>query len=352
MATKGDHEKPETVDNEHQPTIKKVRLDEDANVAEDVKKVKIDEDAIPQPEIGSHEDAVQKMSSPVTKQDAGSNTNEKVPKEVKPNTNGSAFGGFSAFCGKNAFAAYTTPANTNGFCTKPSSTNEPSFAKFTAETSTADDTSTQSITSIASSSQSGGFASFQGKSPVTFASFATAQSSPDDFGAKASSALATDFLDSDVAQKVEPVVPALTEAELANGEEGEHILVEKRAKLFKLVEKDYTEVGIGPLRVLSAKDSAVDKVTARVVMRRESYPHGPGTKLLLNASLGSCLLCEKKTEKTMQLTVLEANEDSREDNEFTPVTYLLRYGSPEDLDMMMMRFQAHMHLSTSVTSSS
>lgn len=81
-------------------------------------------------------------------------------------------------------------------------------------------------------------------------------------------------------------------------------------------------------------------------MRRESHPHGPGSKLLMNASLGSCLLCEKKTEKTMLLTVLEANEDVEAEKKVVPVTYLMRFGSPEDLDAVMVRIQAHMHSSS------
>lgn len=89
-----------------------------------------------------------------------------------------------------------------------------------------------------------------------------------------------------------------------------------------------------------------DKLTARVVMRRESYPHGPGTKLLMNVSLGSCVLCEKKTEKTMLLTVLEANEDPEAEKKVVSVTYLMRFGSPEDLDTVMARIQAHMHSSS------
>lgn len=130
--------------------------------------------------------------------------------------------------------------------------------------------------------------------------------------------------------------------------------LQKRAKLFKLVEKDYAEVGTGPLRVLNTKDAKTeeDKSTARIVMRRESYAHGPGTKLLMNASLGSCLLCEKKTEKTMLLTVLEANEDPEAEKKFIPVTYLMRFGSPDDLDVVMVRIQAHMHSSTAAASSS
>ncbi|KAI9990755.1 hypothetical protein PInf_018320 [Phytophthora infestans] len=352
MATKGEHEKPETVDDEHQPIVKKVRLDVDAKVTEDVKKVKIDENAAPQPEIGGHEPAATTTTSPAQEQDAGSDTKEKDENKAKPNTTGSAFGGFSAFSNKNAFAGFTATASANGFGTKASSSTESGFGGFATKATSGFGASTPS-SSEATSSLSG-FASFQSDSTVTFASFAAAQSTSDDFGAKASSSSATDFSDAEVAKKAEPVVPALTEAELANGEEGERILVEKRAKLFKLLEKDYTEVGIGPVRVLNAKDAKADdeKVMARVVMRRESYPHGPGTKLLMNASLGSCLLCEKKTEKTMLLTVLEANEDPEADKKFTPVTYLMRFGSSEDLDVVMMRIQTHMLSSTAAASSS
>ncbi|KAK1935664.1 E3 SUMO-protein ligase RanBP2 [Phytophthora citrophthora] len=351
MATKGDHEKPETVDDEHQPIVKKVRLDVDAKVAEVVKKVKIDENAAPQPEIGGHEK--NSTSSPVKEQETGDDTKEKEDEEkvVKPNIAGSAFGGFTAFTAKNSFAAFKAPADSNGFGTKASSSTDTGFGGFASTTSSGVGDSTPSASSDAPSSS--GFASFQSTSPVTFASFAAAQPTTDGFGAKASAASAIDFSDEEVAKKVEPVVPALREAELANGEEGERILVEKRAKLFKLVEKDYAEVGIGPLRVLNAKDAKADedKSTARIVMRRESYPHGPGTKLLMNASLSSCLLCEKKTEKTMLLSVLEANEDPEAEKQFVPATYLMRFGSPEDLDVVMMRIQSHTN-STAVASSS
>ncbi|KAG1699977.1 hypothetical protein DVH05_012413 [Phytophthora capsici] len=354
MATKGDHEKPETVDDEHQPIVKKVRLDVEAKVAEDVKKVKIDENAAPQPEIGGHEEIAEKKNdtttSSVKEQESGDDTKEEE-KVVKPNVAGSAFGGFSAFSGKNSFAAFTAPADSNGFGTKASSSTDTGFGGFTTTASSGFGDSTPSPSSDAPSSS--GFASFQRTSPVTFASFAAAQPTTDGFGAKASAASAIDFSDEEVAKKVEPVVPALKEAELANGEEGERILVEKRAKLFKLVEKDYAEVGIGPLRVLNAKDVKADedKSTARIVMRRESYPHGPGTKLLMNASLSSCLLCEKKTEKTMLLSVLEANEDPEAEKQFVPSTYLMRFGSPDDLDVVMMRIQSHTN-STAVASSS
>ncbi|KAI9909583.1 hypothetical protein PsorP6_015168 [Peronosclerospora sorghi] len=363
--TKGEHEKPQAVDDEHQPIVKKVRLDVDNKMTEDVKKVKIDEHAAPQREIGSHEDTVEKHSSastsPVGEEeeqdvDVVETTEEdtKKEKEATPNTTGSAFGGFSAFCGTNAFKQFTTSNNADAFTTKVLSDScvkghgiNPSSGFGGAVSSSSSDAATNSLS---------GFASFQNNSSVTFASFAAAPTATEGFGEKTSSS-SIDFLDVDVVKKADPIVSALSEAEsylqriqLANGEEGELILVEKRAKLFKLVEKDYVEVGIGPLRVLNAKDAKPEenKLTARIVMRRESYPHGPGTKLLMNASLGSCVLCEKKTEKTMMLTVLEATEDSKGEKEVISVTYLTRFGSPDDLDVVSG--QIHMLTSAAMNS--
>ena len=85
--------------------------------------------------------------------------------------------------------------------------------------------------------------------------------------------------------------------------------VQKRAKLFKLVGADYVEVGIGPFRVLKPKDARdLDqaRASARMVMRRESHPHGPGTKLILNARLMACVSCVKKSEKSLMLVIVEA----------------------------------------------
>jgi hypothetical protein len=45
---------------------------------------------------------------------------------------------------------------------------------------------------------------------------------------------------------------------------------------------DWREVGIGPLRILQNEQKS-----RRVVQRRETTPGGPGTKLILNALLGS-----------------------------------------------------------------
>lgn len=124
------------------------------------------------------------------------------------------------------------------------------------------------------------------------------------------------------------------------------------------MENDYAEVGIGPLRVLKASsESATGKSSVRIVMRRESYVRGPGTKLLLNARLNACLTCIEKTEKAMLLTIVESSsasveEESSEDggqeggaesastgSKITPSTYLIRFGSSEDFQGVLARIR-------------
>lgn len=50
------------------------------------------------------------------------------------------------------------------------------------------------------------------------------------------------------------------------GEEEENVLFEARAKLFRLVQKEWKERGIGPVKILEQKDKAG---RCRVVMRRD-----------------------------------------------------------------------------------
>ncbi len=98
-----------------------------------------------------------------------------------------------------------------------------------------------------------------------------------------------------------------------------------------MVEKDYVEVGIGPLRILKPqgeRDVEKIKTTARLVMRRESYARGPGTKLLLNIRLKACVTSVIKGEKSIILTVLE--NQAEEDKGIVSNTYLFRFGLPEE----------------------
>lgn len=63
----------------------------------------------------------------------------------------------------------------------------------------------------------------------------------------------------------QPIIPLPDKIEEVTGEENDTILFEKRAKLYKYVEKEWKEKGIGILKILRNKDT--NKV--RLVMRRE-----------------------------------------------------------------------------------
>nr|CCA20704.1 conserved hypothetical protein [Albugo laibachii Nc14] len=128
--------------------------------------------------------------------------------------------------------------------------------------------------------------------------------------------------------------PTLTKVELANGEEDEQILQEQRGKLYKLVKSDYVEVGIGPVRILTKRDAVADRNNTRIVMRRESYPRGPGTKLILNARIKAFASVSVKTDRDLVFTILEPNEqkDELKEHSIHPVTYLLRFSAFENLE--------------------
>lgn len=131
-------------------------------------------------------------------------------------TSGSAFGGFSACSGKDAFVELTTPASSNGLGAEALSSADSSSRAAGMETSSDlnDATSSSLLLETTMSSSSSGFASFQSSSSATFASFAATQSMTEGFGAKASSSLSTTFSHTDVVKKADPAVPALSEAEV------------------------------------------------------------------------------------------------------------------------------------------
>lgn len=62
-----------------------------------------------------------------------------------------------------------------------------------------------------------------------------------------------------------PIIPLPDEVEVKTGEEGEEVLFEDRAKLFRFVDKEWKERGIGPFKIL--KNPANGRV--RILMRRE-----------------------------------------------------------------------------------
>ncbi|TMW59656.1 hypothetical protein Poli38472_004725 [Pythium oligandrum] len=281
MATNLEHEKPES---DVQRTAKKVKLDDDAvsvdsNTVVETKAESVDSTAESEQQKGSDDDASVETAD---EEDASTTTEESKP----------ASSGFASFSSSSGFASFQNTAS-SGFA---------AFAQTATSTST-------------------GFGAFA----------QTASSSSTGFGATASSSADFEGFGKTFEKKTETTgVAALADAELANGEEDETILVEKRAKLFKFVDSDYSEVGVGPFRVLKPKDAQDDdaaKASARMVMRRESHPHGPGTKLLLNARLSACLSCVKKAEKALMLVIAETDEADK----IKPTTFLLRFASQEDL---------------------
>ncbi|GLD97138.1 hypothetical protein PINS_up005821 [Pythium insidiosum] len=277
MASNLEHEKP-VADVEEQPSTKKIKVDDDNVSVESAEEDKADDST-----KDSAEDSAEDQADEEDKQDGDDTASDKDDDDASESKGDASkpasttgFGGFKGFSGFSGFASFKQSGSTGfgGFAAKASESGSSAFT-FTAGTS--------------------GF-------------------------------------DKPVEKKAEPAanVTALTEAELANGEEDEQLVVERRGKLFKFVDKDFTEVGIGPFRLLKAKDASGDdaaKASARIVMRRESYPRGPGTKLILNARLTACVSCVKKTEKSLMLVIVEPSDDGK----LKPVTYLFRFGAPEDL---------------------
>ena len=63
----------------------------------------------------------------------------------------------------------------------------------------------------------------------------------------------------------QPIIPLPEEIDVVTGEEREDILYESRCKLYRYVEKEWKERGLGQLKILHNKDTG----RARLVMRRE-----------------------------------------------------------------------------------
>ena len=124
----------------------------------------------------------------------------------------------------------------------------------------------------------------------------------------------------------------------ANGEENEKCILQHRAKLYRLVEKkenpsqtegeesekkedekdsqkkeataekEWKEVGTGPVRVLQHLS---EKGQYRIVQRRETSPGGAGTKLILNVKVTPTEThVERHGEKHIRLTTIVAEEVS------------------------------------------
>ncbi|KAK4319922.1 hypothetical protein Pmani_009183 [Petrolisthes manimaculis] len=97
----------------------------------------------------------------------------------------------------------------------------------------------------------------------------------------------------------EPVVPLPDKVEVVTGEENEEILYSHRAKLFRLVDGEWKERGLGDIKLLSHKE--MGKV--RILMRREQVH-----KICLNHYLKPDMEFRKKDEKTFYWVALDYAE--------------------------------------------
>uniref|UniRef100_A0A1Q3F444 Putative nuclear pore complex component n=1 Tax=Culex tarsalis TaxID=7177 RepID=A0A1Q3F444_CULTA len=112
-----------------------------------------------------------------------------------------------------------------------------------------------------------------------------------------------------------PVIPLPEKVEVKTGEEEEDVLYSHRAKLFRFVDKEWKERGIGDVKILKHKTN--DKL--RVVMRRDQV-----LKICLNHALDADVQYQKKDEKSWQFVVNDFSEGT-----FEVMNFSLRFKTAE-----------------------
>lgn len=115
-----------------------------------------------------------------------------------------------------------------------------------------------------------------------------------------------------------PLVPLPKEIEVSTGEEGEEILFEKKAKLFRFIDSEWKERGVGILKILKHKVSG----KYRIVMRREQIH-----KICANHFLTPDINLEPKANAD-KAWVWVANDFA--DEEMKVEKFCARFKTPED----------------------
>jgi E3 SUMO-protein ligase RanBP2 len=123
----------------------------------------------------------------------------------------------------------------------------------------------------------------------------------------------------------QPIIPLPDEVEVKTGEENENILFEKRAKLFRMDDKEWKERGIGNIKILQNKDTN----KCRIVMRREQTH-----KLCANHMLIADM--ELKNASKENNFMWAANDYS--DGEMKPEKFLVRFKYSEDANKFKETF--------------
>ena len=115
----------------------------------------------------------------------------------------------------------------------------------------------------------------------------------------------------------EPVIPLPDKVDVVTGEEEETALYSHRAKLFRMVDSEWKERGVGDVKIL--KHEATGRI--RLLMRRDQV-----LKICLNHALNSSVLAMFK-EKDAKSWTWAAQDFS--DGELTTMTFALRFKTAE-----------------------
>jgi len=115
----------------------------------------------------------------------------------------------------------------------------------------------------------------------------------------------------------EPVIPLPDKVDVVTGEEEEEVLYSHRAKLFRLVDGEWKERGIGDVKILKHKTSK----KIRLLMRREQV-----LKICLNHALSASVVSMIK-EKTANSWTWVAQDFS--DGELATMTFAIRFKTAE-----------------------
>ncbi|XP_053692787.1 E3 SUMO-protein ligase RanBP2 [Sabethes cyaneus] len=112
-----------------------------------------------------------------------------------------------------------------------------------------------------------------------------------------------------------PVIPLPEKVEVKTGEENEEVLYSHRAKLYRFVDKEWKERGLGDVKIL--KHNTTGKL--RVVMRRDQV-----LKICLNHALDENIVYKEKDDKSWQFLANDFSEGTLEAMNFS-----LRFKTPD-----------------------
>ena len=121
----------------------------------------------------------------------------------------------------------------------------------------------------------------------------------------------------DDGQTFEPIVKLTEKVDAKTGEEAEEELLNLRAKLFRMVDNEWKERGLGPVRLLKHKESG----KIRLVMRRENT-----LKVCANHYLNKAMEL-KKNVASEKSWIWKARDFA--DEEVKEEVLAIRFGTPE-----------------------